>query len=494
MIQVNASIISNWRELIQSGNGNKLKSELQSLELKHIKREFLAAVGNLARRVNLPHLSVRVLHHVVRPAFGESDASGEERCEYAAALAAIGAYSEAQSILGSVESGYPPALLFRAFTHIYSWSYSDAIPLLRKFLVADGSNYQKMVADTNLISALINTGALIEADERLGKLQDQVLASNLQLLYGNLLELKAQIAIRQFNYSLAKDLLNESESILRQTGNVSIAYTKKWRAVIAARSDVSQVHLIDEAKIVGKDLCDWETVRDCDLQRSLVLRDHRLFTQVYYGTPHAKYREVILPQFPEPKEIPQEYLLHRQASGQSWPLSLDLHSGELRGAVEPLKPNQLLHRFLKILCSDLYRPILVGTLFSKLFPKNHFNPDTSPDRVYQCIRRARQWCEKNKFILHIDSVADGYLFRLRGPCTIRYCKDFLQQDLNKSLNQERLYLLRDKFKDQTFTARHASEVLVLPLRSTNRFVKEIVEEGLLEQSGKGPNTKYKLVG
>lgn len=494
MILVDGKIIEIWRGLIQSGQGLALRQELQCLELKRLKRAHFADIANLARRVNLPQLSIRLLHPVLRPVFGESDASDSEKCEYAAALAAIGAHAEADALLKEVDPGRcPSALLFQSFLHIYAWDYRPAAMLLRRFLDAESAPYQKRVAEINLISALINTDALTEATDRLGRLQAQVTREDAALLYGNLLEQRAQIALRRNDDGAAAKHLEESARILEPTGNVSLMYTRKWQAVLSARKDPSRIGLLDQVKKEAKEFLDWETVRDCDLQRSLILSDRRLFTQVYYGSPHTAYRELILPRFSGPPPG-DEYLLHTRPSGEAWPLRLDLYSGELANAKKPLKPHQLPHRFLKALCSDLYRPILLGTLFSRLFPQEHFNPTTSPDRVYQGLRRVRRWCAENDFVFHIDTVGEGYLFRLRGPCTIRYGREFLGQPAAVPPAEERLQRLRLHLGDGLFSAKTASEILSLPLRSTNRFVKDSLESGQLVQIGQGAKTKYRLAG
>lgn len=495
MIKIDQKIILEWQELVQRGQGHLLRANLQKLSARKVNREQLLPLANLARRVNMPRFSLQLLYSVIRPSYGDSNATSQELAEYAAALSAIGAYKEADLTLDEVNiSDCSEALLFRAFINIFTWNYRQAIPFLQAFLKAENRPYQLLVANINLIAALIHVEDFSPALLKITELKETVRRQNLQLLLGNLLELEAQIAILKSDYGVAEELLLKSEKVLVQTGNVSLIYTKKWQAVISARKNSKNIGELDRVKKQAKEMKDWETVRDCELYKSLIGNDSLLFTQIYYGSPYAGYRKLILQRDGRPSHVPEEFFLNPKKSGTAWPQCFNIHQGTLTREILPLKPNQLIHRFLKVLCSDLYRPILVGSLFSKLFPDDYYNPNTSPDRVYQCIKRSRSWCAKNKFNLTIKPVSDGYLFHLQGKSSLLYNKAYLDQDFTKPLADERIMLLVKEFSENPFSSKYACHVLSMPLRSVNRFLKEKVGEGEIVQVGRGPTTKYKLSG
>src|SRR5206468_2581133 len=121
-----------------------------------------------------------------------------------------------------------------------------------------------------------------------------------------------------------------------------------------------------------------ETVRDCDLHRSVATKDEKLLLHVYFGTPHPTFRERILAEYGGSVALPSRYLWKK--TGKSSRI-LDLTDPEALG----LKPGQLLHRALLLLCSDFYRPVRLAALHSRLFPDRYFHPTATPNQIHQLL-------------------------------------------------------------------------------------------------------------
>ena len=73
-----------------------------------------------------------------------------------------------------------------------------------------------------------------------------------------------------------------------------------------------------------------------------------------------------------------------------------------------LKNGFLLHRLLHLLTEDLYQPLTLGKIFSRLFNGEYFDPNSSPDRVHQVVKRLRAWLRSEKIPLDIQEAGGFY--------------------------------------------------------------------------------------
>jgi hypothetical protein len=87
-----------------------------------------------------------------------------------------------------------------------------------------------------------------------------------------------------------------------------------------------------------------------------------------------------------------------------------------------------LHRLMFLLCRDFYQPLSVVGAFSKLFPDEYFNPNTSPNRVHQFIRRLSNYFRKQGVAFKIDEMTGSYRLRLPDNTGILIPQEF--PDLN----------------------------------------------------------------
>jgi hypothetical protein len=149
-----------------------------------------------------------------------------------------------------------------------------------------------------------------------------------------------------------------------------------------------------------------------------------------------------------------------------------------------LKPGQLLHRLLATLASDFYRPFRLASLHSLLYPREYFNPVTSPMRVHQATRHLRAWLEEEGIALRIEE--QHGLYRLTGTAGCLITR-------GEALGHKRagiLHLLRSRWPAQKFSIGAVMRQLKMPRRSALRVLQAAHKSGELAREGKGAGTVY----
>src|SRR5207302_175208 len=75
-------------------------------------------------------------------------------------------------------------------------------------------------------------------------------------------------------------------------------------------------------------------------------------------------------------------------------------------------------RMLQSLALDFYRPLQLAELHERLYPREYFNPFSSPDRVHQAARRLRRWLQENRIPLGISEELGQYRLSSDRGCTV----------------------------------------------------------------------------
>jgi hypothetical protein len=204
------------------------------------------------------------------------------------------------------------------------------------------------------------------------------------------------------------------------------------------------------------------------------------FDHLIFGTPFSSYRTRICRHL---KSLPDktEYIL-----GSEGAPCFDLRSGEISGRIS-LNPGKKTHQLIGVLLQDLYRPIRTGGLFAELFPDEHFDILSSPDRVHQVLRRCRRWMEAERIPAKIVAHRGNYSIRIQGEFSFLL---HLHRQVPSNLGVQ-LGKLINLFTDSPFGAREAREKLDLPLTSFNRLINWSIEHGHIQRTGSGPSTKYR---
>jgi hypothetical protein len=480
--------IETINDFIRAGLGHRARRALRQVAGRKIPREKVREVANLARRANLLGLALRLLNPVVRPT-GKAlrVATDAEKAEYAASLTYVGASEEALTILRGINPRtVPDALLFQAFALFSQWDYAGAIPLLNAYLQTPGLGaYALLVGKLNLLAALVDERRHVEAENVSKEILQETEGKGFDFVRGSAWELAAQHYLFQRQWEKTEECLRQAEAILQESESLERFYVTKWTAILHfLRSGASPIALrrLEQVQEQARRLQHWETVRDCDRVIATSCQDSSLLTHVYFGTPYASLRRHLLDEYGQTVALPSSYVWQLDAR-RAADVTLDAFLGE-GPKHRRLKSGQLLHRLLKTLTSDFYRPVRVASAHFQLYPDDYFNPVSSPARVHEAVRRLRHWFQNERMPLTIDELGGFYRLRALGPCAVRVQREVVEPPW--------VARLRAQWGEKSFSAPDAEKTLRMTGRSVRRLLKEGLERGFLTRQGNGPATRYAL--
>jgi hypothetical protein len=492
-----ASDFAALEERVRAGRLAEVRAELR--RFKKIERADLAKFAELARRAGAPGLALRRLVSIVRPSGrARVEATAAEALEYAGALITAGAGEEGRTLLESrADLKSPQSLLFRAFSHFAEWDYGAALPLLEAYVEAPGlSDYQRLIGEVNLLASLVTEGESRRGGPLLDRLLTKTAGSDLARLHANVLELGAQLAIRQGEFREARSLLAKSSALATDPTSPEALFARKWSFLARAldpKSRLSAAAASQELASLRKHalrLNHWETLRDCDLHEALFRKDAALFEKVYRGTPYAAYRERVAGDFAkrfggafEPSVafawIPEGSRSAR--SRWSWPEG---------GAERVFKPGQVPERLMGALLADFYRPAGVVKIFGRVFPERYFHPVYSANLVHQALYRLRAALAEGGVPFEI--VEERRLYRLRSR-DAGFAVVFGREGPRRNAPESKLLEeIRSRFGDRKFSPRELRAKTKIPERSLQRLLSGLVSGRGIRRTGSGAGTRYQL--
>lgn len=479
--------------LIRRGEIRKAQEALIKICESRVPHDEVTEVASLARRASLPLLAVRLLNPLVRPSGKQKQqASDEVRAEYAVSLTYLGANEEAVALLKSVDSSVcPQALLYTAFAQFNQWDYAGAIPILNRYMgLSSLLPYQKAVGSLNLAAALVHERYFEKANNLLTDLLKETTRQQWTLIHGDVLHLLAENCLNQENWGAAERYLKEAKQFLGTSGGANAFLLKKWEVVLHLKRHKLTDSLVQELQSVkaeAKARFLWEVVRDCDKYSAIAQKDAGLLTHLYYGTPFASYRRLIEKDWGKPLQIPLSYTWHLKRKKEITEV-FDILSGGKAPSGDRLKVGQVPERLLATLCTDFYRPFRTATLHSQLFPDEFFHPASSPPKVYEAVRRLREWFQENKLPLKIDENEGFYHLTASKPCAL-----LLRAEAPVESSQRRLLLrLKELWPLNPFSSKEVSEALSVSPRTSLRLLKQAEKEGELTATGKFRTTLYRF--
>lgn len=473
---------SDWLKLKQSceewtrtGESRRVHHALSEIPNKEIPPKWRLPLANIARRGGLVLLGLRLLAPALK-----AEPSNEELAEYGVLLQKNGSVREALNTLEKIDTTeIPEALLYRSFCLFTRWEYAAARPLLEKYVASPAlGDYQRTIGMVNLASALLMVQDFSGSTKLLQELIEICSSANYARLEGNCHELLAQVHLQKSEWLNAEAELAKAEKLLANDFSLDHFFVRKWKAVISALRNQDREPL-DCLREEALELKHWESVREADLFLVKLTGDEELFQRVYFGTPHQSYRDRL--RIECPKIEPREELI--LGSGDR---VFDLTLGELDGETV-FKSGKKIHQLICMLFLDLYRPQRLAHLFAELFPEENFNAFSSPNRIHQLTRRAREAVAHEGLPLTIEENAGTYSASLQAGLMVRLTGE------RKVTSSEHAHLIRLKllYPDLQFSAREARMKLGVPLTTFNRVLKYGLESKLLSQHGNGPKTRYK---
>lgn len=477
--------------LIRAGDGARARDRLAEWARKKIPREALASFAWMAWRTEMPALGIKALTTVVRPSHRKvSQASQREKAEYAACLIKLGATDEALTLLAAREmDGLPETTLYRSFALANRWKYSAVIPLLSEYVqVPEISDYQRLIGNINLASALVYEQKFRHADILLAQLLEESRRSGAGFALGKVMELTAGSLLYQRKFKEVERFIDEAALRLKNTGTFDRFSVERWRAVLGlyqAPTAPSTRERLTAARRAAAEGGKWETLRDLDRFEAIVTGSASHIAKVYVGTPYASYRRRLLADLPKGGENPSEYVW-RPLPGKA-EKTVDLATGTVIGnSRKPAKIEKNSRRLLQILASDLYRPFRLAELHGLLFPREFFNLASSPARIHRAIQRLRKELKRVNLPLTVHTEEGLYFIRAEAPCALQ-----LTATDADGLSPE-LLLLKRAVAKKNFTLNEAAKVLSLSSRTTLRLLDQGRKDGNLVRDGKGPSTKYRF--
>jgi tetratricopeptide (TPR) repeat protein len=498
--------------LIRIGDHQNAKIRLNLVLHKEIPREYLAEIASLTRRLSRSEIGLALLNPIVRPPATKHIVSTEaERAEYAACLIRLGILKEAHTILDTVTpDSYPRSLIFRAFSYIAQWDFEKSETCLNEFIKkSDVHSYEVLIAKVNLAVGYVFLENFKKGNGLLDELSSITLETKNLLLYSNVLELKTQMAILSGRYSQADKILKEATQILISSETIDAYFLKKDQAILNFFKSFDGVKLnfkpsdLEDILIVKKEAKDrnfWEQARDCDYYLSCATKNIQIIKHLYFGTPFESYRKKLLSKVGLVKEDLIEAYSWQIGSGKK-NQKIDAFTNESQAHEIFLNKGQVPYRVLKSLAVDFYRPRRVMEIFESVFPKEHYFPKYSADKIYQGLKRLRHALLLNNKALIISEQSGFYQLNAQKNFTIELvCPVEHKETLNKSyLNYRRnnklhrmIQMIEKKFRNKYFTSGDFLKLHHISERSAVRHLKNAVEKGLIKKFGNTRFAKYKL--
>ncbi len=497
------SQIDTWNDLVRKGQGAQVARELHKIPAGKVPKAFLPQVANLCWRLSQASIGIQILFPDLRLKQSLGFESGAESwAEYAACLLEIGALEEAESILEKVLKNFPRAKFYLALLHFRKWNYESSLPLLKSYLKDLEPSYHRTVVEVNLASALVVTNHHTEAEQLLLDLQKNLEHQQHHQLLGNSLEISSQIHFARGDFDQAYETATKSVELLQGSRNRGWLYGKKWQWVNRLHREkrlTTELALEYEGLVaLSLEMRSWETQRELELHRGLIERDEMLLNKVYYGSSSKHYKDHVHKKMSEHgiHEGIRDFFIWTHDQG-----TLDMtNEGSSDLLREVVNQGESLHSFLpkKLilhLFSDFYAPFRTGQLFSLLFQGEHFNPHTSPDRLFQIVRRGRDWLRDVGLPAEISSSKTGYRMTISPGGKFLISRELSDLILSHGVwDKFQLYklLLRTSFRDGIFSAQNLTSVANCSARTSNRILQELERQNEVISLGRGKSRKFRL--
>lgn len=482
---------------IREGKSGQARREIQELwrtgNHRHLPRNSLPPLASYARRVGIPGLAVKLLNPWVRGVERRKLKSDHplprEKLEYGVALTQIGGLSEGRRILQSLyDSGFPEVNLYLAFCEFAIWDYRAAVPLLTRYLRAPGlGDYERLVGKLNLLAARVLSHDLDQAEADFQEIAASAKAQNSLLILGNAHEVLAQARIFTNQWADAERLLAKARNLLEKVGTYDSLFVAKWEAILSFKKNKTGAEKqLKEIRRRAHEIRHWETLRDCDFHIGLLANNAALLEKVYRGTYFVAYRERIRQIAPD---------LVREIEGRdyyAWTRGdhTALQIADMRNASTCLKEGFLVDRLFRLFCSDFYAPFRLASVHDQLFPKEFYNPESSPVRIRQLVSRLNT---------SLGEFGPGFrILRNRGAYEFAFPEDtaVITKAPTDNAHSKIDFVIRQVLKhfnsEELFSAREVSSKLGISMRSANRALAESKRSGKITQVGAGWATRFKI--
>lgn len=498
--------------LIRNGKVKQAKELLAQITQN---RKFFAAdedlekIANLCRRVQLSTLAIQILNPMIKTYREGKKARPSLRliAEYAMALHRIGNSTEAKLLLQDrVALSHNYSQFYLGLIFLSEWEYEKAKSCFVEYLKSEHlDSYEQCLGELNLLATNIflkpndetHEAEIIDLISRLEKFGFTLLASNAKEV---LIQYYASFEENDINWS-KKDtqakkrfrqiLLNGSRLLTELQSTRYSLYLQKWLCVNLMKKNSKKA--LDDfyaLKEKARQFSSWEVLRDCEFYIAKIKDSQELFNKLYYGTPYNGYRHYIQERHEGFK--PDDYYIWVGHQNSAKKLQvLDLFDFTFENSVESLGMIAgASHRTLLSLTSDLFRPLTVGSLFSKIYPGEYYDQASSGLRVRQCIFRLKNELEQHNLKLNID-FNKGYSIAPLNSLAIRFSAN-LKNHSNETICKEEIlrHQIIKKFQNNQFSATQLAEFIGKSHSSAVRLLNKLINSDSLILFGEGADRKY----
>lgn len=482
---------------IKQGNIKSAKIQLKLINLKKTPREYWVALGNLARRCQMPSLILKWFNPIVRPLKPNSIIpTPAELALYGNALTRIGSFIESKEVLDSVDPNLDEQVYFyRALLAIQQWQYGDAVPNLENYIKQSKiTSYQRLVGILNLAASHTALGDFRASSNYLQEILS--LSEENKLIKSNALEIQAQNYFYQENLQQAKKSIHDSLALTSDGSQFYSVFKKKWLFIIDLFEDES--HKLSQSKVTefknfSRKEQDWESLRDIDFFLALKTRDEFRFLNVYYGTSLPGYKELLRRRYQYDFELPDDFgIVWSEYFDQPIKGSprFDLAScsyGEKQLQISTPKLREL----FRFLISDIYRPFSFGEVLNHIYPNEYYNVVSSPAKLNRLIQRMRQEIAHIGIPINLEVSDNKLRFVPLSPVLFLSCDRKEVKPLEDSLFDE-YKILFEKFGNESFTAKEAGNVLDTSLRTVRRILNGLTKVNKIKMHKFGIKTSYQI--
>jgi hypothetical protein len=239
----------------------------------------------------------------------------------------------------------------------------------------------------------------------------------------------------------------------------------------------------------------WWAARQCEYYAASMLGDRARLLRLYAGTKHPAFRARVARRLGNAVKLPVQYDWcpgGGKASGV-----LEVANGQNTFSSAYLKEGQIQQRLLNVLSCDFFLPITAAEIHERLYPGEHYNPASSPDRVHQALKRLRAWIKQAGVPLVVRETRGFY--SLDAPSGFGLRVDIGGGErAGEEAPRARVRLVQclsrveEKYGDREFSAADFARCARLSHPSAVRYLREALAGKLVSRKGAGPATRYRI--
>ncbi len=488
-------------------------------------------IAQLCRRAGIYEEGLKVLSPIIHPEFNSkyNTASEQELLEYANLISHIGSIKESIEILDALDSTLnPKVLLHKAFICFSRWDYVGALTNLQDFTkIVDDNSFDSLVGKANLLMCKVyllregfetqNSGLIENQLIDFINLLDQLNFNKLKL---SMIEVLGQYFLSQRKFDLAKKyfeiLLNESNLTQREK-----IFASKWYYINELeQSKTVQDNALKKLLTLKKNsmkVQNFETARDIDFHIGRIFKNEFLLNKVYFGTPFEQFKNRVERQLTQLNlrladifyfnSISNSNLIYSNATIEyiNYIDSESKNVNSMNRSSTFVTPScykinnfdclsHLEKQTFKLLLQDFYADAKIGSLHAQLYPKEYFNPFSSPQKIHSLVYRLNKSLNTNFLKLSVKFKTSGYSLKVNKNYSF-----LIENQLKSEFKSEKrieviISKIQSNFKSKnSFNRKDIETLFNVSARTANNYIGAVLNNGLAIKKGCGPAANYQMI-